>query len=160
MSRWLDRIWTATAVLLGTGFGLGMAPVAPGTFGSLLGPPLAWGLQTAGLVPWTWPYWAVAVPLMALGGPICGKAAKHFHAKDPGCVVYDEIVAFLLVFAAVPVTWTTAIAGFLLFRLFDITKPWPARALEHLPGGWGILMDDLAAGVYAGIVLWGATRIL
>jgi phosphatidylglycerophosphatase A len=109
-------------------------------------------LQQAALSPPG--YWIVAMLLILAGGPICGEAAKQFGVKDPGGVVYDEIVAFFLVFAAVPVTLTTGVLGFVWFRLFDITKPWPARRLEHLPGGWGILADDLAAGAYAGGALW------
>lgn len=134
------------------GFGLGLIPFAPGTFGSLLGPPLVWGVQSFG-GPW-WGYWGTALVLILLGGPICQAGAERLGVKDPGAVVYDEVVAFFLVFAAVPLTWTTAILGFALFRVFDIAKPWPTRRAEELPGGWGILADDLVAGAYAGAVLW------
>lgn len=148
----VNRLLQNFAFALATGLGLGLIPVAPGTFGSLLGPPLVWGLQQARLPPLA--YWGIAAVLIAAGGPICEAGARRLGVKDPGQVVYDEIVAFLLVFCVVKVTWMTAILGFLWFRLFDITKPWPVRRLEHLPGGWGILADDLAAGVYAGAALW------
>lgn len=148
MSRLCERLAWWPAV----GFGLGLAPAAPGTFGSLLGPPLVWAVQHSGLP--VWGQWLIAVGLIVTGGPICSAGAKAFDAKDPGAVVYDEIVAFFIVFAAVPVTWITVLPGFVLFRLFDITKVWPAKTAERLPRGWGILCDDLVAGVYAGTVLW------
>lgn len=137
--------------VLAVGFGLGLAPAAPGTFGSLLGPPLVWLVQNCGIpLPGQT---AVAVVLILLGAPICRIGAEVLGKKDPGAVVYDEIVSFFLVFAAVPVTWLTALLGFGLFRLFDITKPWPARQFESLPAGWGIMADDLVAGLYAGALL-------
>ena len=148
----VERLWNAVALVLGTGLGFGLSPFAPGTVGSLLGPPLVWGVRSLGLP--TWGYWTTAGLLMLAGGPICGRVARHFHPKDPGPAVYDEIVAFFFVLAWVDLTWITAVLGFFVFRFFDITKPPPARQLEALPGGWGILMDDLAAGVYAGGVVW------
>ncbi len=149
----IDRFGSRVAWFIGTGFGLGLMPKAPGTWGSLLGPPLVYLLQRALYTPTL--YWAVSLCLILLAGPICGRAARFFGEKDPGPVVLDEIVSFVLVFAAVRVTWTTAVLGFLWFRIFDISKPWPAHRLEALPGGWGVLADDLAAGVYAGLALWG-----
>ena len=141
-------------VLLATGLGLGLIPWAPGTFGSLLGLPLAWGLQH---LP-DWMRYLAPVFCYLAGVPICSRAAKRMGLKDPGSVVFDEIAAFSVVFLAVPVTFASAICGFVLFRLFDITKPWPARRLEMLPDGWGIMADDFAAGVYAGFVLWLIAR--
>jgi phosphatidylglycerophosphatase A len=73
--------------------------------------------------------------------------------------VYDEFAALTLVFVAVPLTVTTAVLGFLLFRLFDIWKPWPVRRLEQLPGGLGVMADDAGAAVLAGAVLWGLMRL-
>ncbi|QDT63976.1 phosphatidylglycerophosphatase A family protein [Calycomorphotria hydatis] len=152
MQRSIDRL----ILWLAHGFGLGLAPVAPGTVGSLWGLPLVWG---ASLLP-LWGYWVLAAVMILLGGPICGFGAKWFKRTDPPQVVYDEIVAFFIVFAVVPVTWISAILGFALFRLFDITKPWPIRHLEKFPGGWGILIDDLMAAIYAGVVLWGMMWII
>jgi phosphatidylglycerophosphatase A len=143
-------------LLLATGLGAGASRKAPGTVGSLWGPPLVWGLQSAGLSGWAW---AVAGALIALLGiPLCGRAAALLGRKDPGSIVYDEIAAFPLVFALTPVTLLSAMLGFGLFRLFDIVKPWPIRRFERLPGGWGIMTDDLIAGAYAGAVLWGFDR--
>lgn len=138
------------------GFGLGLIPLAPGTFGSLLGPPLAWGIEQ---LPW-WGRLAMPLVLFALGVPICAAGARFLRLKDPGPVVFDEIAAFSIVFLAVPVNLKTAVAGFVLFRIFDITKPWPARQLERLPGGVGIMADDYAAGAYAAVILWFLNRWL
>ena len=142
------------AVFVATGFGVGFAPFAPGTFGSLWGLPLVWTLLKLPL------FYRLGLPilLIIIGIPICGKAAKVLGVKDPGAVVLDEIAAFPVVFLAVllghvPFTWITAGVGFVLFRLFDITKLWPARQLEFLPGGTGVMADDLAAGIYAGCLL-------
>lgn len=141
-------------VLLACGLGLGWIPLAPGTWGSLLGLPLAWGiahLPLAGQV-------AAAGVIFLLGIWICGRAARGFEAKDPGAIVFDEIAAFPVIFLFVPLTLFTASAGFLLFRLFDITKPWPVSQFEKLPGGLGIMADDFVAGLYSGAALWCLVR--
>lgn len=149
-----DRV----VMLLATGCGFGASPKAPGTVGSLWGPPLVWTMQQAGLSGWSW---AVATVLIALVGvPICARAATLIGRKDPGSVVYDEIAAFPIVFAVTPVTWQTALLGFGLFRLFDVWKPWPIRRFERLPNGWGIMLDDLIAGGYAAGLLWLCHRWL
>lgn len=158
MTGAIGKLWKAVALALGTGFGLGLAPIASGTFGSLLGPPLVWGVKSLGLPGWG--YWMVAGLLMLAGGPICGEVGKHYQKKDPGQAVYDEIVAFFFVLMWVPLNLLTAVIGFFVFRVFDILKPPPARQLEYLPGGWGILMDDLAAGLYAGLVVLGLWEFL
>lgn len=143
-------------LILATGFGVGRIPQAPGTFGSLVGLPLAWGVQQ---LPPVWQYVAAAI-VVAIGVPICERGAKLLNAKDPGAVVWDEIAAFPVMFLFVPFTVATAIAGFLLFRLLDISKPWPCRPLERLPGGLGIMTDDLVAGLYSGAALWCIARWL
>ncbi|HTI49776.1 MAG TPA: phosphatidylglycerophosphatase A [Planctomycetaceae bacterium] len=137
-------------VLLATGLGVGWIPRAPGTFGSLLGLPLAWGiahLPFAGQI-------AAAVVVFLIGLGLCDRAAKVLKAKDPGAIVFDEIAAFPVIYLFAPISVFTAVAGFLLFRLFDITKPWPAGRFEKLPGGLGIMADDLIAGIYSGAALW------
>ena len=149
----IDRL----SVTLGTGFGIGFAPFAPGTFGSLLGPPLVWGVLQAGL-PVT-VVLAMAAVSIAVGIPICTAASVALGKHDPGQVVYDEIAAFWIVFLphivfGKPIGWLAAIAGFVFFRVFDIAKPWPVCGLETLPDGLGIMVDDLAAGVYAAACLF------
>lgn len=144
------RSWT---VWLSVGCGLGLIPKAPGTWGSLLGLPIAWGLQQT-----PWPLLANgvgAVVLFLLGIPICGAGAQHFQTKDPKQVVFDEIAAFPIVFLLIPMNWWTIPLGFALFRLFDIAKPGPIRTLDNLNGGLGIMADDTLAGVFAAAVLVG-----
>lgn len=150
----LDRM----AWLYATGFGIGLAPKAPGTFGSLLGPLIVGAWQSLSRP-------THESVLVALGGILVGVAAAQRVARrcgleDPGCVVCDEIAAFTVVFATTPVNWTTATLGFAWFRFFDIIKPWPIRHLERLPAGWGIMADDLLAGVFAAAALQGTLRLL
>ena len=140
------------SVLLATGLGAGLSPWMPGTVGSLWGPPLLWLLQQA--FPSALAVAAIGVVLAAVGVPLCNRAADRLGVKDPGCIVFDEIVAFFVVYAFQPVDMRTAVSGFLLFRVADILKPWPVRQLERLPGGYGIMADDLAAGAYAAAGLW------
>jgi phosphatidylglycerophosphatase A len=124
----------------------------PGTFGTLLGLPLAWGLD---YVRWPQAIELLAIAVLILAGiPLCGRAARLLGKTDPGCVVFDEIAAVPLVFLLVRITFSTAILGFIWFRIFDIAKPWPVRRLERLPGGLGIMIDDVAAAIFAGIALW------
>ncbi len=150
----LDRL----AWLYATGCGIGMAPKAPGTFGSLLGPLLVWGWQSLERPR----HESVIVSLVGvlLGVGAAQRTARHYGLSDPGCVVCDEIAAFAIVFALTPVTWTTAVIGFVWFRVFDIAKPWPINRLERLPGGWGIMADDLLAGVFAAAALQGTLWLL
>ncbi|HWB14302.1 MAG TPA: phosphatidylglycerophosphatase A [Pirellulales bacterium] len=149
------------AVFFATGLGAGFFPVAPGTVGALWGVPLAWGLEhLAGLTSLAPPYAAAcqAVAVVALCAaciPVCTIAARRLgDKKDPGSIVLDEIASMPIAFYLVPLTdWKIAAAGFILHRLFDITKPPPARQLERLPAGLGIMADDCAAAVYANLAL-------
>lgn len=152
--------------LLASCFGLGWLPVAPGTWGSL--PPALlfalmrhFGSSVATI--------SIIMTVLALvGSVVCIKFAPAIVAAmdeaDPREVVADEFsgqaVTFLFV-AAAPISnvWVTGLLGFLFFRVFDILKPWPIRRFEKLPGGWGILADDLLAGVYAAVVLLVCIRL-
>lgn len=141
------------ATFVATGFAVGFVPFAPGTFGALWGLPLAWGL---GHLPAAAE--AVAIILIFMVGvPICTAAARHMGGlKDPGSIVLDEIASLPVVFFLLPIeawNWKLALAGFALHRLFDITKPPPARQLERLREGLGIMADDMAAAVYANLAL-------
>jgi phosphatidylglycerophosphatase A len=134
--------------LLALGFGTGLSPLAPGTFGTLLAVPLAAALLELPLV--------VAVPIVAVafvGGVfITGASARRLGVHDHSGIVWDEIAAFLALALVLPPGWPWIGAGFLLFRVFDIVKPWPIRDLDHrLAGGLGIMLDDLVAAVFAAV---------
>ena len=138
--------------ILATFFYLGMIKYAPGTFGTL-GAALLYGLiWYLGLA-----YFFVILACF-LGASLANLAVgawaeKYFGKKDPGCVVIDEVAGYFLTVLFFAPSFTTWIGGFLFFRIFDILKPYPIKKLEKLPGGVGILLDDLAAAVYAGICL-------
>lgn len=143
---------------LATGLGSGLAPKAPGTAGSLVALALWLAFLQAGPSP---AMQALAV-LLAIGPCVLAAdwAARRLGRKDPGCVVSDELAGQWLALLAAPPAWPWWLAAFALFRLFDIAKPWPMPALERLPGGLGIVLDDLAAGAYAAALLWLASRLL
>ncbi len=96
---------------------------------------------------------AVVVALLVVGSWSATMAERHFHSTDPGPVVIDEVMGMLITLFMSPVGWVGACEGFLLFRIFDIIKPFPARQLERLHGGMGIMADDAVAGVYANLAL-------
>lgn len=137
-------------MLLATGLGLGYLPVAPGTWGSLPGLLLAWLLwQWAG--PWL--VLAGVGVVTALGTWAAAAAEPYFGRRDPHPVVIDEISGQMLTLLFLAPTAKTLLAGFLLFRLFDVLKPYPSNRLQDLPGASGIMADDLMAGLYANLVL-------
>lgn len=143
-------IFRRWAVFLATGGYVGQIPKAPGTAGSLLGLPIIYGL--AQLSPASAAASCAALTAAAIW--IAGAAERQLGMKDPGCIVIDEIAGMTVSLLGVPLSIGTGAAGFLLFRLFDILKPPPVRLLERrLTGGWGIVLDDVAAGVIANIVL-------
>ena len=138
------------SLVLATGFGTGYAPVASGTFGSLPGLALAWGLAAAG---GEWALVAGTVVVAIAGVLAADRAAAIFGEEDPGRVVVDEVAGQMVTLLFVPKTVPLLALGFFLFRALDVWKPWPARRLEDLPGGSGIMADDLAAGIYANLIL-------
>ena len=138
------------AVALATGLYSGYAPIAPGTIGSAVGLVLFVPVRLLGSPA------VEAMVLVALFGFGVWSASvteRHTGRSDPGIIVIDEIVGMLVTLAFVPVGWTAAVAGFLLFRGFDVVKPYPVGVLERLPGGWGVMADDVAAGIYAQLIL-------
>lgn len=149
MSVTFSRFWNQIVLFLATGCGLGWIPVAPGTFGSLGGLVLVYGLSQLPL----WGQIAGEIAFVASGVWICTRAGQLMGRVDPPSVVWDEIAAFPIVFAGIPLNPWTAVLGFLWFRLFDISKPFPINRLERLPGGWGVMSDDLMAGVFAALGL-------
>lgn len=140
---------------LAFGFGSGLAPRAPGTFGTLAALPFLWLLA---LTPdWVW-LLIVAITFIA-GIWICGYTSDRLGVHDPGGIVWDEFVGLWLTFWLIPLNLWTIIIGFALFRLFDILKPWPIGWLDQrVQGGFGIMVDDLIAGAYAWICLWIVTN--
>jgi len=159
----MRNIKNQSILLLATGLGIGYLPRAPGTFGSLLGPPLVTGLLWFHLPLAV--YLLISVLLFLAGVYLCDRGAKILGLDDPGCIVFDEITAFTVVLLPVidravdsRFLWFSVI-GFLWFRLFDIWKPWPVRYFDRIHGGWGIMADDFVAAIYAAICLY-ATLIL
>lgn len=132
-----------------TGLGSGYSPVAPGTAGSVVGLALYWPLASAP-VPWAIGFLAV---LFGAGVAASTAMARRLGIEDPGVVVIDEVVGMWISLLFLPFTWKTVVLGFFLFRVMDIVKPYPARQLENLPGGWGIMLDDVMAGIYANLAL-------
>lgn len=131
--------------------GVGYAPVAPGTFGSAAGLLVWWLLPASATVQ------LVAIVAIFIVGSWSGNVAEHhFGRTDPGQVVVDEVMGMLITLFLNPVGWIGAFAGFLLFRVFDVIKPYPANKLEQLPGGIGVMADDAMAAVYANLVLRAA----
>jgi phosphatidylglycerophosphatase A len=141
---------TRVAVFVATAGYTGYFPIAPGTVGSAIG-----------LVVYLLVWWsrspvvelALIVGLFAVGMWAGTIAERYFGGIDPGPIVLDEVVGMLITLAFIPVDWSGAIAGFFLFRLFDVLKPFPARRLENLHGGLGVMADDAMAAVYANLSL-------
>jgi phosphatidylglycerophosphatase A len=144
---------------IATGFGVGYAPIAPGTVGSLLGVGY-WWLLTRGNV---WVYWLVFAAGVAFAVWCAGEAAEALRRPDPPCVVIDEIAAMPLALAGLGVQPWKIVVGFLWFRLFDVWKPTPVRQTQAFSGGVGIVLDDLLAALYAcgatHAVVWAVERI-
>lgn len=141
------------AKILATGFGAGFSPVAPGTAGSLLAAGLYW------LFPDSSRGWEHAAPLLVatvLGffvGVWASRETEKAYGEDAGRIVIDEVVGMWVVMLWVPKTWKLLLVGFLLCRFFDIVKPFPAARSQRVGGGWGVMLDDLFAGIYGNLVL-------
>jgi phosphatidylglycerophosphatase A len=152
---------TRLAVLLATFGCAGYVPVAPGTAGSLGALLLFWLVRSRGSTAFEI---ATLGVVSVVGVWAATRAERHFGREDPGPVVIDEVAGTLLTLALVPVGLSGALIGFLVFRVFDIAKPWPVRRFEELPGGLGIMADDLMAGIYGQAVMrllaWGAPAVL
>lgn len=128
------------------GFGSGLSKFAPGTFGTLAAIPLYLVLAQTSLLT----YSLVLLFCTALGFYLCGESARRLGSHDHGAIVWDEICGYLLTMWALPVSWFSVVLGFVLFRIFDILKPWPISYLDkHISGGVGIMLDDLVAAIFA-----------
>ena len=144
------RVFTDPYCFLGFGFGTGLAPMAPGTFGTLAAIPLY--IALSGLsVPI---YSAIVAGLFLIGILICQRCEDRLDVSDHPGIVWDEIVGYLITLTAIPFSWQAAGLGFVLFRIFDILKPWPIKRLDRtIPGGFGIMLDDAVAGLFAAVGL-------
>ena len=142
------------ATLTATFFGIGRIKPGPGTWGSVA-TVLLWAAATSQipLAQRTWATIVAAAAVTLIGIPSATRVARASGGKDPQFVVIDEVAGQLVALIAVPLGWKTFLAGLILFRVFDILKPFPIRRLEHLPEGTGIVVDDLGAGVYALVIM-------
>ncbi|WP_248360218.1 phosphatidylglycerophosphatase A family protein [Anaeromyxobacter oryzae] len=140
-------------VLLAAWGPCGYAPVAPGTFGTLGAIPLYWALDRWLDAPQALVF---TVLLCAVGVAAAQRAGRYWGIADASPIVIDEVVGYLVTMAFVPFSWPAALVGFLLFRLFDVLKPWPASAFDRVKNGFGVMMDDVAAGVFA----WCALQLV
>lgn len=146
----LARVLRDPVLLLAFGFGSGLSPKAPGTAGSLLAMLL---FPLLALLPLPGYLLVVALTIVA-GIWLCGAAARRLGVHDHGGIVLDEIAGVWLAMAAAPTTWPWMLAGFVVFRFFDILKPWPISWLDRrVSGGLGIMVDDLLAGVFTWLIL-------
>lgn len=136
--------------LLAFGFGSGVIPKAPGTWGTVVAIPIYLLIQGLPLIP----YLVVVIAMTLLGIWLCHVTAKDLGVHDHPGIVWDEIVGFLITMIAAPSGWLWLLIGFVLFRLFDILKPWPIRTVDNgVEGGLGIMLDDVLAGIMALVCL-------
>jgi phosphatidylglycerophosphatase A len=143
------RLVSRFATVVATGLGSGYSPFAPGTAGSAVG--LLLFVPQRHLSPWV--QTAIMIATFFLGVWAATDLSRRLALKDPGLVVVDEVIGMWTTLLFLPFTPVTALVGFFLFRVMDVLKPWPARQFEDLPEGWGIMADDLMAGIYANLAL-------
>lgn len=145
--KFVNKLSLANPIhFLALGFGSGKAAKAPGTFGTLAAVPLVLLMQQLSLMP----YLLITVLSMLAGFYICDKAAKDMGVHDHGAIVWDEVVGLMITMIAAPAGFVWLLLGFVLFRFFDIIKPWPIRWLDaKVHGGFGIMIDDVLAGIFA-----------
>ena len=151
------EVFTNPVHLLAYGFGAGLSPKAPGTLGTVVAIPIYV------LLIWSGPaaYFGFLAVALVAGVFICGYTARRIGVDDPKSVVWDEVVGYLITMIGVPFGAVWVLAGFLLFRLFDIWKPWPIRWLDrNVKGGFGIMVDDVAAAIPACLILNLAVYLL
>lgn len=155
MNPTAKTVFTQPAHFFAFGFGSGLAPFAPGTFGTVAAIPLYLLMQPLSLPL----YLGLVVLFFLFGVWVCGKAGADLGVHDHGGIVWDEFVGLWITLIAAPVGWGWIVLGFLLFRLFDIWKPWPIGWLDQrVSGGLGVMVDDVVAGLYALLLLQGIAR--
>ncbi|PKM37688.1 MAG: phosphatidylglycerophosphatase A [Gammaproteobacteria bacterium HGW-Gammaproteobacteria-10] len=143
-------ILTDPVLFLAFGFGSGLFKKAPGTMGTVAAIPVCWLFALAG----NYFYYALTLAAVVAGIGICGMAAKKLGEHDFGGIVWDEVAGLLVTMCWVPFSWSALLVGFVLFRLFDIVKPWPIIWVDRkVSGGFGIMLDDILAGILSGVIL-------
>lgn len=143
--------WHNPFCIVALGFGAGALPKAPGTWGTLLAVPIYFLFARLAVVE----YALLMLVLFVFGVWICGRAGRELGVHDHSAIVWDEMVGFWITMIVAPSGWWWVLAGFALFRLFDIWKPWPISWLDRrISGGLGVMLDDLAAGLYAALCLY------
>ena len=156
MNKYKDRkpvprsVWTNPIHFVACGFGVGTIPWMPGTFGTLVGVALYLVLSPLPI----WAYVLITAVLIVIGVFICDITNRDFGTDDHPAAVWDEIATFLIVMIAVPKTWYFILIGFLLFRFFDIVKPWPIGWIDkNIHGGVGVMLDDVVAALFSWAIL-------
>jgi phosphatidylglycerophosphatase A len=151
------KLREGTVMFLATGFRTGNIPFAPGTFGSLIGLPLCFALAGMSAAPAM--LWTLLFIFFAVW--IADAAEKILEQNDPGCIVIDEIAGMVVALVGLPFNPITVVIGFIIFRILDIFKPFPIRDLDkRIPGGLGVVADDVAAGIFTNLLLRVITQIL
>lgn len=154
MSKESELVFRSPTAFLAFGFGSGLAKKAPGTFGTLVAMPILWLMQPFQLSLW---FGVFLLVTFLIGIYLCDKTARELGVHDHGGIVWDEFVGVWITFWGVALTPLSLVLGFALFRFFDIVKPFPIRWLDKkVPGGLGIMIDDVLAGIFA----WGALQII
>ncbi len=152
----MNRLSRALILFIAEGAYSGRSPVAPGTAGTVVGVLIYLGIKNEGLY-----LYSMSVLLVCIAGIwAAGRAEKILGCKDCSSIVIDEIAGYLITMFLVPGGWGFIIAGFILFRLFDIIKPWPLHGLQNADGGLGVMLDDIGAGVYSNVLLQAGAYLI
>ena len=152
----MNKTFDKMALFIAQGAYSGRAPIAPGTAGTVVGVLLYLLIKDLGPIG----YAAVCAAVIAIGTWAAGRVDLMFGTKDNSTIVIDEIAGFFIALFFIPFSWGNVVAGFFIFRVFDIVNPWPLRRFERIPGGPGVMLDDIGAGVYTNVVLQVAGLIL
>jgi phosphatidylglycerophosphatase A len=151
------RILRQPVHFLAFGFGAGLSPKAPGTAGTLVAIPIVLLVMHFGWIA----HLIFTIAAFFAGIYICGESARRLGEHDHGGIVWDEITGYSVTMLAAPAHWYWLVGGFVLFRFFDIVKPWPIREADHsLSGGVGIMLDDIIAGIFAGAILFAVKLLI
>jgi len=147
------ELFARPSLMIAFGFGSGLSRFMPGTFGTLVGVPLVYLLADR-----SWLVWLLAIVVaFAIGVVACDRACKYLQVHDHRGVVWDEVVGYMVTMALLPSGLLWMIAGFFVFRFFDIVKPWPISAIDkHVHGGFGVMLDDVIAGIFGLLLLHAA----